>query len=218
MPVWLLDLDGTLYTDRTGLWPVINERITRYVQALLALEAPEAQALRRRWVQSYGTTLRGLMAEFPDVADPHDYFAFAHDVPLEAYLAPDPRLRDVLTTLSGTQWVFTNADAAHARRVLAVLGVDDLMDGIIDIFATGLHPKPQPEAYRRALAHAGSPHPDHVVLVDDRLQNVRGARAYGMRAVWVTRDPEARQARAADAVIPDVYHLPDTLGLLQKEA
>ncbi len=207
MPVWFLDLDGTLYTDHTGLWPAISERITLYLQVRLGLPPAEAQALRRRWVETYGTTLRGLLAEHPDVADPHDYFAFTHDLPLEAYLAPDPRLRRVLTALSGARWVFTNADAAHARRVLALLRVEDVVDGIIDIFATGLWPKPKAEAYRRALAQANAAPPAQAVLVDDRFQNIAGAQRAGWRAIWVTRTPAAHHARRADAIIPDIYHL-----------
>lgn len=208
MTVWFLDLDGTLYTDRTGLWPAISQRITRYLQARLGLSEADAWALRRRLVAAYGTTLRGLLAEFPAVADPEDYFAFTHDLRLTDYLAPDPALREALQRLPGERWVFTNADAPHARRVLALLGVEDLLEGIIDIFATGLWPKPRPEAYRRALAIAGNPLPSATVLVDDRWQNLAGARAAGFRTVWVTREANPEQAREADAVIEDIYHLP----------
>ncbi len=208
MPVWLLDLDGTLYTDHTGLWPAISARITRYLEVRLGLSAEVAQALRRRWVEAYGTTLQGLLHERPDRADPHDYFAFTHALPLEAYLAPDPRLRRTLEGLPGPKWVFTNADAAHAGRVLTLLGVGDLFRGIIDLFATDLHPKPWTSAYRKALTLAGNPPPGEAILVDDRLSNLTAARPLGFRTVWVAREAAASDARRVDAVIPEIYALP----------
>ena len=211
MPTWFLDLDGTLYTDRTGLWPAISARITRYLEVRLGLSAPAAQALRRRWVETYGTTLQGLLHERPECADPHDYFAFTHDLPLEAYLAPDPRLQRTLEALPGPKWVFTNADAAHARRVLHILGIATQIRGVIDIFATDLHPKPWESAYRKALALAGSPPPEEVVLVDDRLPNLLAARPLGFQTVWVTRRPDAAAAAQVDAVIPEIYALPQAL-------
>ncbi|HFC08645.1 MAG TPA: pyrimidine 5'-nucleotidase [Chloroflexi bacterium] len=208
MVVWLLDLDGTLYTDRTGLWPAISARITRYLEVRLGLAPGAAQALRRRWVAAYGTTLQGLLHEMPHHADPYDYFAFTHDLPLEAYLAPDPRLRRTLEALPGPKWVFTNADAAHARRVLEILGVAEVFEGIIDIFATDLHPKPWESAYRQALTLAGNPPPGDAVLVDDRLCNLTAARPLGFRTVWVAREAAAAEARQVDAVIPEIYALP----------
>ena len=211
MVAWFLDLDGTLYTDRTGLWPAISARITRYLEARLGLASEAAQALRRRWVAAYGTTLQGLLHEMPEQADPHDYFAFTHDLPLEAYLAPDPRLRQALEVLPGPKWVFTNADAAHARRVLEILGVAEVFQGVIDIFATDLHPKPWESAYRKALALAGNPPPGEVVLVDDRLCNLTAARPLGFRTVWVSRKAAAAEARQVDAVIPEIYALPEAV-------
>ncbi len=211
MLMWFLDLDGTLYTDRTGLWPAISARITRYLETRLGLAPETAQALRRRWVAAYGTTLQGLLHETPDRADPHDYFAFTHDLPLEAYLAPNPRLRRTLEALPGPKWVFTNADAAHAHRVLEILGVAEVFEGIIDIFATDLHPKPWESAYRKALALAGNPPPRDAVLVDDRLGNLTAARPVGFRTVWVCREAPAAEAHQVDAVIPEIYALPKAL-------
>ena len=208
MTVWLLDLDGTLYTDRTGLWPAISRRITLYLQERLKLDEEAAWALRRRLAASHGTTLRGLLAEFPAVADPQDYFAFTHNLRLSDYLAPDPALRETLQALPGGRWVFTNADAPHARRVLALLGVEDLLDGVVDIFATALWPKPKPQAYRRALALVGSPSPAEAVMVDDRWENIVGAREAGFRTVWVTRQASPARARLADAVVEEIYRLP----------
>ncbi len=208
MPVWFLDLDGTLYADATGLWAVISHRINLYLQQRLGLSPTAAQQTRQRWMSTYGTTLRGLMAEHPHLADPAAYFAFAHDVPLGKYLQPDPRLRATLLQLPGTRWLFTNADAPYARRVLRVLGVEDVFAGVVDIFATGLCPKPKPRAYHQALALSDA-RASEAVLVDDRWENAAAAHQEGWYAVWVHPHDAAVARRAAvDAVIPTIYALP----------
>ncbi len=213
--VWFFDLDGTLYTDRTGLWPAISERITLYLQKFLNLTREEALTLRKQLMATYGTTLRGLQALYPST-DAAAYFAFVHDLPLEDYIGPDARLAETLAALPGTKWVFTNADAIHAQRVLRLLGVEEAFTGVIDLFAIQGVPKPLPEAYQRALALAGHPRPEQSILVDDQRRNLLPAKALGMYAIWVT--PEAEADDAVDAVIPDVYHLPEAWTRLVSQA
>jgi len=202
---WFFDLDGTLYDAQSGLWPAIKERITLFVQQHLNLTRRAAEALRQQWVAQYGTTLRGLQHADPAL-DARAYFAFVHDLPLEDYIHPDPRLAAVLAALPGRKWVLTNADAAHAQRVLQRLGVREHFVGVIDLFALGEIPKPLPEAYRRALALAGSPPPAQCVLVDDQPRNVAAAQALGMRTVWIA--PMAAPDGPGDAHVTEIYQLP----------
>ncbi|NPA30433.1 MAG: pyrimidine 5'-nucleotidase [Chloroflexi bacterium] len=199
--VWFFDLDGTLYDPRAGLWPAVGARIEAFLQRFLGLDAPAARALRRRYVQQYGTTLRGLMEEHPQV-DPHAYLDFVAQVPVEAFVRPDPRLRALLAQLPGPKWVFTNGDAPYARRVLRALKVDDAFDGIIDIVQLNFVGKPWPEAYEHALQLARAPR-QQALLVDDVRANVDAARAAGWQAVWV--HPEAPAPRAGE--IPHIYAL-----------
>ncbi len=204
--VWFFDLDGTLYDPRQGLWPAVGARIEAYLQQTLGLSPAAARALRRRYVQQYGTTLHGLRAEHPDL-DPHDYLRFVGQVPVEALVRPDPRLRAVLATLPGPKWIFTNGDAPYARRVLRTLGVEDLFDGIIDIVRLNFVGKPYPAAYARALRLARGVSPAAALLVDDSRGHVEAARRAGWQAVWV--HPEVRAPQPG--VIPHIYALPQGL-------
>ncbi len=199
----LLDLDGTLYPPETGLWEAIKERITRYLTERLGIPPPEAQALRRAYIQRYGTTLRGLQRHHG--VDPRDFLRFVHDLPLERYLQPDPRLRQALQALPQAKWVFTNADAPHAWRVLDLLGVADLFAGVIDLLATDFHPKPHPRAFAVALERLGHPPPWRVAVVDDLPRNTRAARRLGFFTVLIAPQPEPE---ASDATLPAVDRLP----------
>lgn len=58
--------------------------------------------------------------------------------------------------------------------------------------------KPHPLLYQRALAELGVAADEAVMVGDDLLADVRGARAAGLRAIWVRRPPDRRESAPAD--------------------
>ncbi len=179
----LLDLDDTVYPAGTGLWEDIGDRINRFMIEAVGIPPGRASSLRREYFERYGTSLNGLRLHYG--IDPFAYLRFVHDVPLESYLRPDPGLRRMLAHLAVPAVIFTNADSAHARRVLRVLGVDDLIDRIIDIVALEWVNKPQPEAYRKAMALWGVESAGAYLVADDQARNLFPAAALGMGTVLV---------------------------------
>src|SRR5512139_439566 len=81
------DLDDTLYPPGSGLWDAIRDRMNIYMQKYLDLPLAEIATIRQGYLETYGTTLRGLQAHY-DV-DAEDYLAYVHDLPLEEYIQPD---------------------------------------------------------------------------------------------------------------------------------
>jgi putative hydrolase of the HAD superfamily len=177
------DLDDTLYPGSNGLWDLIRARMSLYMVEVLGLPEAEVPAMRRNYFETYGTTLRGLQIHHQVDAD--DYLRYVHDLPLGQFVRPNPELRRLLLSLPQQRWIFTNADADHARRVISVLGVSDCFDGIIDIRALEFACKPEREAYERALALAGGPAPEACVLLDDSVKNLAAARQIGFSTAWV---------------------------------
>ncbi|MEZ0396967.1 MAG: pyrimidine 5'-nucleotidase [Anaerolineales bacterium] len=185
---FFFDLDETLYPASTGLWEVMRERINLFLQERMGFAPEQIETLREQYFREYGTTLRGLQANHQ--VDMDDYLAFVHDVPLEEYLRPDPRLRAALEAIRARKFIFTNADCAHAERVTKALGLEGVFDGCIDVHAIAPYCKPMPEAFEKALAAAGHPDPRACVLLDDQARITRAARALGMYTVLVGRaDP-----------------------------
>lgn len=178
----LLDLDDTLYAAQSGLWAAIGERIDRYMVERLGLAPEFTKAQRKHYLEMYGTTLNGLRREH--TIDPHEFLHFVHDVPLPRYLAPSVELNAMLTRLPQTKVIFTNADAAHAQRVLACLGITHHFTQIIDILTLEFINKPDTRAYERALALIGA-QAEQCVFVDDAARNLRPAHALGMLTVQV---------------------------------
>ncbi|RME32832.1 MAG: pyrimidine 5'-nucleotidase [Thermoflexia bacterium] len=185
----LFDLDETLYDRRTGLMEEIGRRITLWLQERLGLNPEEAEGVRKAYVQRYGTTLAGLQAEWPRDVDVEEYLRFVHDVPVEAYLRPDPALASMLAGLPLRRAVFTNSNREHALRVLHALGIAHLFEVIVDIRAVGMCPKPWLDAYRRTLEILGVPG-SACILVEDRAVNLRPAKQFGMTTVLVDGEPE----------------------------
>jgi putative hydrolase of the HAD superfamily len=205
--VLFFDLDDTLYPSDSGLWPAIQERMGFFMEERLGLSPEVIPALRRQYYQTYGTTLRGLQTYHQVDAD--DFLTYVHDLPVEQFLQPAPRLREILLSLPQSCWIFTNASAGHAVRVLEVLGVSECFAGVIDIFALQFACKPEAEAYWRALTIAGQTDPRRAVLFEDSLRNIIPARKLGFTTVLVGSNGSPENA--ADYTLPSLLELPGTM-------
>jgi putative hydrolase of the HAD superfamily len=178
----LFDLDDTLYPASCGLWPVLVMRMEQYMVERLGIAAQSVPEMRRRYLAGFGSTLNGLRREYN--IDAIEYLAFVHDVPLERFIQPQPLLSEMLGRLPLQKVIFTNADAAHARRVLATLGIAEHFPLIVDVHSMDFFNKPDPRAYEQVLALAGA-RADECVFVDDRVANLLPAAALGMMTVLV---------------------------------
>jgi putative hydrolase of the HAD superfamily len=180
------DLDDTLYPSTNGLWEAIRERMNQYMEEVLQFPVDQIPTLRRHYFMTYGTTLRGLQIHHH--VDAEEFLAYVHDIVLSSYLQPDPELRSLILSLPQKKWIFTNADWAHAGRVIAELGLEGCFDGIIDVRSSGFLCKPQPEAYRSALARAGETDTSRCVFLDDSPRNLAPATELGFTTVLVGTD------------------------------
>jgi len=194
----LFDLDETMYPKETGVMDLISERINEYMTVRLGIEPHEVASLRSRYYERYGTTGRGLFLHH-DV-DLGEYFDFVHDLPVEEILQPDARLDEMLDSLEVEKTIFTNATAAHAKRVLRALQVERHFGCIIGIVELKYVPKPDVRAYHRALELLGARF-EECLLVDDRVRNLSPGHDLGMTTVLVGGEDTAD---GADYVIADI--------------
>jgi putative hydrolase of the HAD superfamily len=176
--------------------------MSEYMDVRLHIPVEIIPNLRRHYFQTYGTTLRGLQRHHGVDAD--DYLDFVHDLPLEQYLQPDVALKALLKSLPQKKFIFTNADAGHASRVLAVLGIQDCLDGIVDVRAMDFYCKPEIEAYQKALAIASVNDTSQCVYFDDIPANLEPARVMGIYTVLVGH---AEQDGLADKSIASIDEL-----------
>ncbi len=198
------DLDDTLYPASTGLWQAIKSRMNDYMHERVGIPLADIPELRERYYQQYGTTLRGLEANHHvDVAD---FLAYVHTIPLNEFLTPDPRQCSVFASLDTRNYIFTNADRAHAARVLTTLQLELYFESIIDVNAMAPYCKPMPESLEIALRLAGESEPANCMLIDDLPRTTLAAKNYGIFAVlFGSTDSGAN----ADACLMDWSGLPD---------
>lgn len=180
----LFDLDNTLYSEKCGVFDLIDLRMNEWLTTRLQVPKEEVDHFRHHYFMKYGTTLRGLMLHHN--VDPREFLDYVHDVPVKDFLSADLDLRKTLEEISARRIIFTNSDLKHAHRILDALGVNDLFEKIFDIEAMGFIPKPNPEPYRMALEYLKlTPPAPECLLIDDMERNLAPARALGMHTVLI---------------------------------
>jgi len=202
----LFDLDDTLYPASSGLWPTLKERINRYMVERMGIGPEEVPQLREKYFRMYGTTLRGLQANY--TINVEDYLAFVHDVRISDYIHPDPKQQQVLSQLPTRKLIVTNADANHAQRVLRALQIEEFFAAVVDINSMVPYCKPSPEAFALALKAAGESDPTNCVMIDDLPHTTRAAKALGLHALLFRAAPAGGDA---DAAFDDWSRLPALL-------
>lgn len=195
-PLWLLDLDNTLYDASWRVMGEINRRMTRYVADVLGLSMDAASALRERYWHRYGATLLGLIRHH-DI-DPHDFLNRTHPVAdLPEFVRRIRGERRRLLQLQGERWLLTNAPRAYADHVLQLVGLQQLFSRVIsieDMRACGrLCPKPSMLLMRQILWQSKRA-PHRVVLVDDHNENLQAAHRLRISTarIWASKTALAR--------------------------
>lgn len=194
----IFDLDETLYPRQAGLMQEIGVRINRYLIESLALPEEQAKQLRLRYYQQYGTALRGLIVERPDV-DPEDYLRWVHDILLTDYIGPNPALAEMLRAIPLTKVIFTNATVEHAQNVLSIIGITEQFADIVDVRRIEYISKPDPRAYVKLLDLIGA-RGQECILVEDSARNLRPGKALGMTTILV----DDGDCAEVDYCVPDI--------------
>ncbi|KAI9228735.1 MAG: HAD-like domain-containing protein [Piptocephalis tieghemiana] len=215
-PVFFFDIDNCLYEDSaTDMFKLMRERIYSYAhKAGIHDDRQEVERLCQRYYLDYGLAVRGLL-QHHDI-DPVDYDKKVDGtLPLEEVLKEDPALRDMLLRCRIRRWAFTNAGLNHAQRVLKILGVADLFEGITycDYSVPDFPCKPEERAYAKAIREAGITKETPCYLVDDSPKNIDAAKALGWTAVHVnsTRDSMNDPRTHGHYQISKVTDLPNVL-------
>lgn len=217
-PLFVFDLDNTLYPKELPIWRMVDDRIEQYVIGKLETDRDTARRVRMDFLARYGSTLRGLMRHHG--VRPAEYLGYIHDVPVPEIVPRRPELLEMLSGLPGRCVVFTNGSKEYARRVLDALGVAGRMEEIYGIEFMEYIAKPSPYPYAKLLRVTGARGEDSLFCEDSR-RNLLPARALGMFTVLVGENGEKSAASpegdrpeglsGPHAAVGDVCDLPDVL-------
>ena len=178
----LFDLDNTLYPAERDLFSLLDVRINRYMEEVVAIDSGDVDKLRRRYWKDYGATLQGLIRHHG--VDPEDYLDYVHAVDVSSRLSFDHELQQTINELRLPSYVFTNSSRCHVERVVTALGLDGLFSGVFDIRIADYQPKPNPAPYQQVLKTLGLSGVQ-CIMVEDQLQNLRVAKQFGMKTVLI---------------------------------
>ena len=214
---WVFDLDNTLYPRHLNLWQQVDERIREYVAKFLDVGREEAFRVQKDYYRRYGTTMRGLMAEHG--LNPDDFLDFVHEID-HSPLEPDAALGAAIEALPGRKLILTNGTRKHADAVTRRLAIDHHFEGVFDIVAAELEPKPAPQTYDRFLKAHGVD-PASAAMFEDLARNLAVPHALGMTTVLVvppgTREVFRESWELEGPGEPHVDHVTDDLaGFLER--
>ena len=196
----LFDLDGTLYPNKIGLWNEIANKIYIFMHEKLDINLDEVPSKREYYFKTYGTTLRGLQHDYPNM-DTEEYLDFIHRVNIQDHIDPNPQLKQQLEELTLEKWIFTNADKQHALRVTDLLGIQDQFSGIIDVRTMNFRAKPDIQAYQYAF-DASKTKPSNAIFLDDQDRNLEPANQLGLYTIHITE--KTHKKCLANACFPTI--------------
>jgi putative hydrolase of the HAD superfamily len=207
MAAVVFDLDDTLYPHVRYVYSGFSA-VARHLAQRFGVDANDAYTSLRR---AFDVGFDG--REFQRICDVYglDVSIVPELVTVMRTHTPDLRVSyDVLDTLQGLRrqgWslaILTNGlPQAQAAKVRA-LGLGTLVDHVVyaDDYAAGGKPAPEPflETLRRLRA---APH-QAVMVGNDHLNDIEGARAIGMRTILLARGARPSVTGGADVVVSDL--------------
>lgn len=189
-----------------GLNYACRKNIEEYMRTYLNIEESEVPSMCLDLYREHGTTMAGLKALGYEI-DNDSFHAFVHGTLPYQTLKPDLMLRSLLLSMSQRKIIFTNADKAHAARVLSKMCLEDCFEGVICFETLNNHSleesqsvndgrmnpattriicKPSLESFQAAAIIANID-PNKTIFFDDSDRNIATAKAAGFHTVIVGR-------------------------------
>ncbi|WP_406091443.1 HAD family hydrolase [Kitasatospora purpeofusca] len=179
-----MDLDNTLI-NRNG---AVADWVTDFSAAWgLSAEAVQAlsTALRERATPDTFEGLRSTLG----LAEPAVALWDSYVAGLAARVVCAPATLSQLDRLRAAGWsvgVLTNGATDVQRAKLTAIGILDRVDAVCISEEIGAR-KPEPEAFRVAVARFGGELPGDVWMVGDNpVTDIAGANAAGLRTIWIS--------------------------------
>ncbi|KAL5051414.1 hypothetical protein BDW71DRAFT_170980 [Aspergillus fruticulosus] len=182
-PVFFFDIDNCLYSRKSNIHDEMQKLIHKFFVNHLSLNSEDAHMLHMKYYKEYGLAIEGLTRHHK--IDPLEFNRLVDDaLPLDDILKPDPKLRQLLEDIDRDKvklWLLTNAYVSHGKRVVKLLQVDDLFEGITycDYANPPLVCKPSQLIYDKAERDSGATDRGQCYFVDDSGLNCKAAAARG---------------------------------------
>ncbi|GMM32841.1 nucleotidase [Saccharomycopsis crataegensis] len=217
--VFFFDIDNCLYHASYRIHDLMQVYIRKYIRKHLGVNEAEAKEINVKYYKEYGLAIQGLV--YFHKIDAMKYNTEVDDsLPLHEILKPDPELRKMLIKLREANhlkrfWLFTNAYKNHGLRVIKLLGIGDLFDGMTfcdyekqEKFIC----KPDSRIFEKAMRDAGVSDAKNAYFVDDSYKNCQTAIDLGFnKVVNVVENGDATNTPEGCLSISTIHDLPKVL-------
>ncbi|KAL2851995.1 Haloacid dehalogenase-like hydrolase-domain-containing protein [Aspergillus pseudoustus] len=182
-PIFFFDIDNCLYSRKSNIHDEMQKLIHEFFVHHLSLNSEDAHMLHMKYYKEYGLAIEGLTRHHK--IDPLEFNRQVDDaLPLDKILKPDLKLRKLLEDIDRSKvrlWLLTNAYVSHGTRVVKLLQIDDLFEGITycDYSNPPLICKPSQIMYGKAEKDANALSTEQCYFVDDSGLNCKHAAARG---------------------------------------
>ncbi len=215
----LFDLDGTILDRLSSLrvyaymvverLPDVFGRVpfAEYMDRLIELDAHghgDKYKVFRRLESEFGMAPGGWQRLLDDY---ETYFPHVS--------VPFPKAHQTLSTLSDRGFkmgLVTNGPVESQQPKIDGLGIAHYFEAILISGVEGVS-KPDPEIFRRAASRLGVAPEETVMVGDNSVADIGGAKAFGMQAIW-KRDEYWDAPEAVDGVVDDLEELPGLIKAL----
>ncbi len=203
----VFDLDGTLYVS-----PALYENVQQAAEELVSDSRGATPEESRILLKNAHQRLSEALDEEPtltrtcmelglEVQELHQ--AIQDKVHPERFLEPDPVLYALVDSLrdSCDLYIYTNNNLLLTRKILALLGIEDLFRHLYTI-EFSWNPKPDPDSLQRVLEDIGGP-PESFLFVGDRRQVDLGpAESFGIPTLLVSETADLLQIHKLMGIVP----------------
>ena len=186
----ILDMDGCVYHPKylKILFSQVSNRMTEFIALKLGIDKVKAKKIQADYFYKHDTSLNGLMLNYPDKIDAHEFLKFVHSINYDC-LEKDVELRNELLKLDVKAVCATNGSKEHAINCMKRIGIDDLFEGkIMDIVDFNFKPKPNPESLKLMCDKFQIPTNEETLYVEDICKNLTSETAKNMIKVWFSND------------------------------
>ena len=217
----LFDLDNTLFNREAAFRGVAEDFFDERLLGVTTLPRADAVALMVAWDDDGYSDRREMrerwLAEWPEAGLDLDAFNGWYRQVMARHSLPDAAVNDFLARLNsqGMPWgIVTNGNGRNQRDKCRLTGLAALTSFTIVSEEQG-YAKPDPRIYQDAMSALGLEAPEQVLFVGDNpVTDIEGARAFGMRTVWVSRGKQfPTELQPPDHIVEHVLDLASVLGL-----
>ncbi len=128
---------------------------------------------------------------------------------------PFPKAHQTLSTLRNSGFklgLVTNGPITSQQPKIDGLGIAGYFGTVLISGVEGVS-KPDPEIFRRAVSRLGVRAEETVMVGDNPVADIGGAKSFGMKAIW-KRDEYWDAPEVVDGVVRDLDELPGLIGRL----